>query len=182
MNPTVTIDGAQRRIVLDSDEFRCPTTSSATPPSDQPTIRGGVHTESGAAGDNTVTVVIYPPAGTTDTDALTTVTTSIAEHLRGMLTAVVSRPMQPVHVEPRLGTDGESCRTKADCDGPLTCERAMCVGEPQAHSAQLIATTGKVAKWGAILLIPPICAVGALVLLQCLFMVIVAGCMYAGGD
>jgi uncharacterized membrane protein len=49
-------------------------------------------------------------------------------------------------------------------------------------SSKLMKTTGKVAKWGAILLIPPICAVGILVLLTCLFMVIVAGFEYAGGD
>ena len=54
--------------------------------------------------------------------------------------------------------------------------------EPKTNSARLIDTTKKTAKWGAILLIPPICFVGILILLVCLFMVIVAGFMAAGGD
>jgi hypothetical protein len=40
----------------------------------------------------------------------------------------------------------------------------------------------KTAVWATIFLIPPLCGIGVLMLLQCLFMLIVSGIMSAGGD
>lgn len=127
-----------------------------------------------------MTLVLYPPDGTTSTDALSTSVVAIAQQIQN---ALRTAPVAP-RVERRLGSDGESCRTKTDCDGALLCTDSTCKaeGEGETSSAKLITTTGKVAKWGAILLIPPLCFVGAAVLLMSLFMVIVAGCMYAAGD
>jgi hypothetical protein len=83
--------------------------------------------------------------------------------------------------EARRGGAGESCRVNADCEMPLECGHGVCTTE-QTSSERLMKTTKQIARWGAYLSIPPICAIGVLVLLTCLFMVIVAGCLYAGGD
>jgi hypothetical protein len=179
LQPTLTVDGAKQQVVLDWEEFRCPVTIKLS--NDQPLIHGAVHTEPGADGRNTVTLVLYPTSES-QTDALTQGATALARELQRRLTASVAAP-PPSPPQPRLGDVGESCRTSADCDSALTCDRGVCgTGEEETSSAKLIKTTKAVAKWGAYLSIPPICAIGALVLLTCLFMVIVAGCMYADGD
>jgi hypothetical protein len=203
LEPKVTLDGAERPIQLDWEEFHCPTTRTI----DEQAIRGAVHMETAADGNSLVTVVIYPPAGAS-TDTISNVTTAIGQELRRRLAAgqacTTSEECGPLkcisgtcrdpynkpstmastpHAQSRLGSVGESCRTKSDCQEELLCSHNTCRTEDEVpHSAKLMDTTAKVAKWGAILLIPPICAVGVLVLLVCLFMVIVAGCMYAGGD
>jgi hypothetical protein len=217
--PTVTIEGAERPIVIDWEEFRCPV--NAPMKVDDNPIRAAVHVEAGVGGENIVTVVLYPPADASG-DALTNATTSIGRQIQQRLVTRASDSARALDEErahfdgqacttsancgplrciddhcadpfaPKragyvgrasslLGSAGESCRSSADCDGALVCTYGACK-EEGSSSAKLINTTGKVAKWGAILLIPPICAVGVLVLLTCLFMVIVAGCMYAGGD
>jgi hypothetical protein len=84
----------------------------------------------------------------------------------------------PDSAEPR--GPGEACRTDFQCAQELACESGQCV--PVRRSRQLLRTTKKTAIYGALLLIPPLCGIGVLVLLQCLFMVIVAGIMSAGGD
>ncbi len=224
----VTLDGAERQVLLDWDEFRCPPTSAVKLSDDHPPVHGTVHTEPGEGGLNVVTVTLYPPAGVNADDALTAAVTSIAEQLQRLLvpsgraaeahaaasssassssltspfsgqTCVTTADCGPLRCidqrcrnpygtssppvsSSRLGSVGESCRDKDDCEGPLVCTQSVCKNEDESSSAKLITTTGKIAKWGAILLIPPICAIGVLVLLTCLFMVIVAGCMYAGGD
>ncbi len=199
-SPKVTLDGEVRRIVLDSDGIRCSSTIRLG--DGEIPIHASVQTEPAVGGETIVNVVLYPPDGTNDTDSLTAALNSIAEKMRVNLTSgqscATTAECGPLHcieghcrdprtvisapVTSRLGVAGESCRTKDDCDSMLDCKQNVCAPMHDASSAKLITTTGKVAKWGAILLIPPICAVGALVLLQCLFMVIVAGCMYAGGD
>jgi hypothetical protein len=75
---------------------------------------------------------------------------------------------------------GEACRTDFQCAEELACDSGQCV--PAKRSRQLLRTTKKTAVYGAIFLIPPLCGIGVLILLQCLFMVIVAGIMSAGGD
>jgi hypothetical protein len=177
LEPKVTIDGADKRIVLDWEEFRCP--APVTLGAGEP-VRGAVHMEPGSGGDNVVNVVLYRPANASSDEALSASVVQIAEQLQRALSVTTAPP--PSAVE-RLGEVGESCRTKSDCEGTLACNRGACsLDEDDTSSAKLITTTGKLAKWGAILLIPPICAIGVLVLLTCLLMVIVAGCMYAGGD
>jgi hypothetical protein len=211
----VKIEGVERPIVLDWDESRCPATSPTK--LDNP-VHAAVHVEAAEAGENLVTVVLYPPADASGdfTDTVASLGRDIQQRLvaraagsasaldderahfagRTCATSADCGPLRCIDercVDPyapsstmsrassRLGSLGESCRSQADCESPLECTRGACKAE-DASSAKLIMTTRKVAKWGAILLIPPICAVGVLVLLTCLFMVIVAGCMYAGGD
>ncbi len=203
--PAVTDSGEVHPILLDWEEFRCSTAierSTAAHP-----IRGAVHVEVGDTGDNLVTVVVYPPADATYD--LTDVTTKLARELRTRVDERVrsavgdpcstsdschglrcirercvdpNAPQKPPPVaSAHLGQGGDSCRADADCSDPNTCVHGAC--DPNERtSSKLMKTTGKVAKWGAILLIPPICAIGILVLLTCLFMVIVAGFEYAGGD
>jgi hypothetical protein len=81
-----------------------------------------------------------------------------------------------------LGEAGESCRTSADCEESLCGEGVCRTRERVPRSERLNKTTKKVAIVGLRTLIPPICAIGVLVLLTCLFMVIVAGAMSASGD
>lgn len=203
--PAVTDSGEIHPILLDWEEFRCPTSterSTALNP-----IRGGVHVEPGEGGMNVVTVVVYPPPNATYD--LTEITTKLGRELKARveervqgavgeacttsdtchgLRCIKERcvdPSAPPKATPianaHLGNRGDSCRTDADCSDPNTCVHGVC--DPNERtSSKLMKTTGKVAKWGAILLIPPICAIGILVLLTCLFMVIVAGFEYAGGD
>lgn len=95
------------------------------------------------------------------------------------------RPIQPPAPTPRprqLGEAGESCRTNDDCDPSLECALETCQVHGPRRSEVLMKTTGKVAIYGAIFLIPPLCGVGALILTTCLFMVIVAGALSASGD
>jgi hypothetical protein len=75
---------------------------------------------------------------------------------------------------------GGACRSDFQCAEGLACEYGQCV--PVPRSRQLLRTTKKTAIYGALFLIPPLCGIGVLILLQCLFMVIVAGIMSAGGD
>jgi hypothetical protein len=203
--PAVTDAGEVHPILLDWEEFRCQTAierSTAPHP-----IRGAVHVEVGDNGDNLVTVVVYPPADATYD--LTDITTKLARELRARVDERVhsavgeacstsdschglrcirercvdpnAPPKAPPVASAHLGERGDACRTDADCSDPNTCVHGAC--DPNERtSSKLMKTTGKVAKWGAILLIPPICAIGILVLLTCLFMVIVAGFEYAGGD
>jgi hypothetical protein len=210
LEPKVTLDdtGAARRVVLDFEETRCQTTSPVTL-SDEPPIRGVVHVEPGGDGQNVVTVALYPPPGAEWEAALTVSVASIAQGLQARLAtgqagdACVSRaecgplhcvdgvcqtPPQPParpslrSAPPRLGSEGESCRSAEDCEGGLACKGGSCQEEVRSRSAKLKATTRKVAIVGAYTLIPPICAIGVLILLQCLFMIIVTGVLYAGGD
>jgi hypothetical protein len=181
LDTQVTVGGVQRRIVIDWEEFHCPTTPSTQASGEQP-LHATVHIEPGAGGKNVVTLVVYPPPGVNADDQLSAAVTGVARILQQRLA-----PATVVHVAPvvaaRLGVDGESCRTKADCESPLFCADGTCRTEDDMPSSErLIRTTGSIAKYGAYLSIPPICAIGALVLLTCLFMVIVAGCMYAAGD
>lgn len=203
--PAVTDSGEIHPVLLDWEEFRCPTAierSTAAHP-----IRGGVHYEPGEGGMNVVTVVIYPPPDVTFD--LTDITTKLGRELKARvedrvqgavgeacttsdtchgLRCIKERcvdpsapPKSPPIASAHLGERGDACRTDKDCADPNTCVHGAC--DPNERtSSKLMKTTGKVAKWGAILLIPPICAVGILVLLTCLFMVIVAGFEYAGGD
>jgi hypothetical protein len=79
-----------------------------------------------------------------------------------------------IHDRPR-GSVGESCLSNDDCDSLLCSSSACKVVEPfKSPSDRLRATTKKTAVVGLYLLIPPICAIGVLVLLTCLFMLIVA--------
>ncbi len=201
----VIVDGTERQVVLDWDEARCLASTTTRLKDDQPPIHATVHMEPGAGGTSLVTVTLFPPAGVNANEALTASVTSIAEYLQKMLATnqpcVTSADCGPLRciaercrdpyakapsvsppVQSRFGERGESCRTKADCESALDCSHGVCSAEALTSSARLINTTRDVAKWGAYLSIPPICAIGALVLLSCLFMVIVAGCMYAGGD
>lgn len=166
IEPKVTIDGVQRRVVIDSDEFRCAV--RATPED----LQGTIKIEPGAGHENIVIITL----DSTD-PTLSENLHDIAGHLREVLAARSMPQERP------LGGEGESCREKTDCEKGLECEDKTCTSPAhQPGSKRLIKTTGQVAKWGAILLIPPICAVGVLVLLVALFMVIVAGCMYTGGN
>jgi hypothetical protein len=204
LKASVSIDGSDRPILLDWEEFRCASTVKIT--DDHPPIHGAVHTEV-TGDDKMVTVVLYPPAGTSS-EILSQSVTQIAKELERRLSlgsgtacnisadctpplrcvAQVCRnpngPTPPTskQAQSRLGQSGDSCRTGADCEGTLSCQQNVCRTPDDRRSARLLATTGKIAKWGAILLIPPICAVGILVLLTCFFMVIVAGIMQATGD
>lgn len=182
LQPTVTLDGAERRVQLDWEEFRCPPPPGAT--DEQPPIHGTVHTEPGENGGHVVTVVIYPPPGTSDRQGLSSGAVHVAQRLQRALGAAAPPPRtRPPPAEARLGERGESCLTKADCESPLACSQSTCRAEDdETSSAKLMKTTKAIAKYGAYLSIPPICAIGALVLLTCLFMVIVAGVMYANGD
>ena len=206
LDARVKLEDGLRPVVFDVEEARCASTTirSITDPTP---IRAAVHVEPGEGGESAVTLVVYPPAGTED--AVSKAVTSIAQELRTRLTIgqecsisadcgelrciegrcrdPFAKPAPNVHAPvtsaPRLGGIGESCRVRADCEETLACSRGVCRSESDLPSSErLMITTGKVAKWGAILLIPPICAIGVIILLQCFFMVIVAGCMYAGGD
>ncbi len=182
LEPKITIDGVDRQILLDWEESRCPASSTIKLSDEQPPIHGAVHIEPGAD-QNVVTLVIYPPPDVNE-DALTKGATDIARHLQSVLSVrtAVATPPPPAPAQ-RAGEEGESCRVKSDCEDTLSCSRGTCQAEEDAPSSErLIKTTKEVAKWGAYLSIPPICAIGALVLLTCLFMVIVAGLLYAGGD
>jgi hypothetical protein len=86
-----------------------------------------------------------------------------------------------VPVQGGRGVAGESCASHFDCQDSLTCAWGVCVPEI-SKSADLMATSKKVAVVGAYLLIPPACAIGVLVLLVALFMVIVAGILRTGED
>lgn len=180
LHPRATVEGKTRQIVIDWEEYRCPPTSTVRLPDDEPPIRIAVHTEPGQGGESVVTITLYPPDGA-DQERLMKGVTTLARELQGRLTPTTR--VQAPRVASRLGDEGESCRTNRDCLSPLECSDATCRAEDdETSSAKLIHTTKQVAKWGAYLSIPPICAIGALVLLCCLFMVIVAGCMYAAGD
>ncbi len=92
-------------------------------------------------------------------------------------------PSPPVRTEPRpRGEEGESCREDVDCEEPLVCADGECKVHHGRKSERLVTTTRHVAIYGAIFLIPPLCGIGALILLNCLFMVIVAAGLAAGGD
>jgi hypothetical protein len=214
--PRVTLEGNERQVVLDWEEFRCPVTLRLD--GEQP-IHGAVHTV--VDGDqNVVTVVLFPPPGAQDEEVLKAAVTSLAKELRSRLPTV--RPMDqpvespfagqtcatsadcgPLHcidgvcrdpfasknlpaprrTSVRLGVAGESCLSQSDCESPLVCTASVCKSEADLTTSERLARSTKVlAKYGAYLSIPPICAIGVLVLLSCLFMVIVAGCLYAGGD
>jgi hypothetical protein len=201
----VKLAGGNRPVVFDVEESRCASTTMRFV-TDPPPIRAAVHVEPGDE-ENTITLVVYPVAGSEDVAALAT--SQIAEELQarldvgqvctvsaecGSLHCIDGRcrdpfakpapvVQAPVASAPRLGGIGESCRVGADCDEALVCSRGVCRSEHELPASErLMITTEKVAKWGAILLIPPICAIGVIIILQCFFMVIVAGCMYAGGD
>jgi hypothetical protein len=94
-----------------------------------------------------------------------------------------SPPVATPIFERPLGSVGESCRSNDDCDGALLCSSNACkLGEqPTSEQHRLLATTKKVAKVGLYLLIPPLCAIGVLVLITCLFMLIVASTLPAKG-
>ena len=203
--PAVTDSGEMHPILLDWEEFRCPTAverSTAPHP-----IRGGVHVEAQDGGVNLVTLVVYPPADATYdlAEVVTKLGRELMARVDDRVRAAVGEacstsdtchglrcirercvdpsapPKAPPIASAHLGSRGDSCRGDADCSEPNTCVHGAC--DPNERtSSKLMKTTGKVAKWGAILLIPPICAIGILVLLTCLFMVIVAGFEYAGGD
>lgn len=79
-----------------------------------------------------------------------------------------------------LGEVGESCVSATDCQTGLDCIEGEC--KPLARSERLMNTNRDVSKWGAIFLIPPLCGIGALILLESLFIVVVAGILHAGGD
>jgi hypothetical protein len=204
--PAITDQGETHPILLDWEEFRCPTAierGAAAHP-----IRGGVHVEPGEPGMSIVTLVVYPPPDATYdlADVVTKLGRELKTRVEDRVQAAVDEacttsdtchglrcirercvdPSAPPKTPPpiasaHLGQRGDACRNDADCSDPNTCVHGAC--DPNERtSSKLMKTTGKVAKWGAILLIPPICAVGILVLLTCLFMVIVAGFEYAGGD
>ena len=180
LHPRATVDGQARQVLIDWEEYRCPTTSTVRLPDDAPPIRVAVHTEPGQGGETVVTITLYPPDHA-DQEQMMKGVTKLARELQRRVspTTTVREPS----VASRRGDEGESCRTKRDCMSPLECSDATCRAEDdEASSAKLMHTTKQLAKWGAYLSIPPICAIGALVLLCCLFMVIVAGCMYAAGD
>jgi hypothetical protein len=165
IEPRVVLDGMERRILLDSDDYPCPNR-----PDDA--ILGNVHVEHDKDGANVVTIIVY-----SSDESLSASVTDIARRLQLVLEK--GAPPPPTRL---LGAAGESCRTRVDCEGDLDCTDGTCGGEGKAGSAKLLHTTGEVVKWGAWLLIPPICAIGFLVLTVALFMVIVAGCMYAAGN
>lgn len=174
IEPKVMVEGVERRVVLDSEGAPCPPKTDTNPP-----IPGTVRIEPAEGGENIVTVIVY-----SDDQTLSGSVMDIAKHLREVLAA---RPVPTTTTGPTEqkapGGPGVFCTAKSDCDGELECIGNRCADPKLLPGSQrLMRFTGKVAKWGAILLIPPICAIGVLVLLQCLFMVIVAGVMYAGGN
>ena len=73
-------------------------------------------------------------------------------------------------------------RTSASAAPATVVQPAAKPAATMTSSESIMQTAGKTAKWGAILLIPPICFVGVVVLLVALFMVIIAGFMSAAGD
>lgn len=172
IDPRVTVDGVERRVIIDSEEQRCPVRLAEGEP---PPVRGALHIEPAVGGENVVTIELDTPGLSAELD-------EIARHLQGVL-APAPPPVAKAPTWKPLGAVGETCRTRADCQEMLDCTSGTCApSAPQRGSEKLLHTTGQVAKWGAILLIPPICAVGVLVLLTALFMVIVAGIMHAGGN
>lgn len=72
-----------------------------------------------------------------------------------------------------VGEAGESCVHENDCEEHLTCSDSVCVLESKSKLVK--GTAGDMAIWGAIFLIPPLCAIGVLILLQALFVAIVSG-------
>jgi len=69
-----------------------------------------------------------------------------------------------------LGQAGESCEADDDCAAQLRCSQAVCTPQPKT----LMKTAGRTAVVGLWLLIPPLCGIGVLVLLQATFIAIVA--------
>jgi hypothetical protein len=199
---TVNLDGREHPVVLHWEDTPCRRESTMTL-NDQAPVRGIVRREPGGRGENIVIVELYPLAGANVDGRLSTSAAAIAEYLQAQLaTGQTGDPCAskddcgPLHcvdgrcvgllpgmtLSPatrRLGSAGESCRTNADCEAGLPCAQGSC---RPSRSATMSATTRKVAIVGAWTLIPPICAIGILILLQCLFMVIVTGAISEGGD
>jgi hypothetical protein len=69
-----------------------------------------------------------------------------------------------------LGEARESCETDDDCAEGLRCSQSVCTPQPK----KLMKTAGRTAIVGLWLLLPPLCGIGVLVLLQATFIGIVA--------
>jgi len=153
LRPTITIDDRERPVDLQWRTARAHECGPAQPNA----IRGFVEMSQDPENARSIVVVTLEPPENAPPEViedLRAYTRDIASELRRRTAIVAPRAVV----------------AQADDD------------EPKASSARLMRTVRKTAKWGAILLIPPICFVGILILLVCLFMVIVAGFESASGD
>ncbi len=174
--PHAVIDGRNRPIDLQwrapDGEFRCPQ------PVEPDAIQGDVVVEVDPAG-LIVTVELFPPP-----DGTAAGLEELNEAKQNIVLELRRRTERSPSRSKRLGMRGESCRSNGDCEEK--CISGTCVpmteGMKLTTSAKVLRDTAKVAKVGAYLLIPPICFVGILVLLGCMFVAIVAGFMAAGGN
>jgi hypothetical protein len=151
-------------------------------------VRGMVRVEASDKGPSwrTIVVVLQPRGNLKpgDVDDLRTEVTEVAEDLAGKAEGTrLRRSVAPAPSSgPRIGEDGHACLSDDECDSTY-CKQGVCAdAKTRPDSAKLMKTTGKVAKVGVWLLIPPICAIGILVLLTCAFMAFTAGIMSAAGN
>jgi len=180
--PRSVIDGRERPIDL---KWQTKEQTSDCPASaDADAIAGTVSAEraNNSQGGETVVVVelVLPADAPQAMDELRGAVVDIGNELKRRV--FVGRPPE---ARGPLGSSGESCESNADYWGKCVSGRCAPIADPQPPppgSKKLLRTTADVAKWGVILLIPPICFVGVLILLAALVMVIVAGFMAAGGD
>lgn len=170
LSAKVTLDGKEHPVDLawNGTNEHCPV--SGTDP-----IQGVVRLVPDARGHEVQIDLIIPPDASEEAqDDLRETVVQLGRELRSR-SEILAKPV-------RKGDDGESCRSNDDCTHVCVENICQASNEPVTNSKKLLKDTGQVAKWGAILLIPPICFVGILVLLTALFMVIVAGFMSLGGD